>query len=671
MTRAFVIRPFGTKIDSVGKEINFERVHQVLIDPALKEAQFEGGTTGEIVESGNIRVDMFALILEADLVVCDITVQNANVFYELGIRHALRKKRTVLIKGTPAKDSPPFDLLTDRYLAYAIDDPAAAKGLLTETITAAMKSERPTDSPIFQMLPSLLEADPSRIKIVPLDFREEVSRAQKSKSIGWLRLLSEEVRGRRFQWEGLKLIATAQWDLKDYAGAFDSWEALREIYPKDIEANLALANIYERQFRKARRPEVFDASEHAISRVLENSLTSPKQRAEALALKGRNQKTLWRLEFHDSMTVEERRKTAMNRALIRSYEAYQEAFFEDLNHFYPGLNSLQMGTILLDLTGEDVWYDAFDSDHEADNYREKLRKDISSLRSLIQMSVEVGLRRMDEGDPERIWAKISKADMLFLIDPKRESRVIGAYLDAIPKDKPFAWDAARGQLELFAKLGVQSDLAKKVITEIDERFTDREVSKKGKPVHLLLFAGHRVDAPGRSDSRFPLDREDRARALIYEAVNGLLDVEQAVIGLTSAAPGTDILAHEICAELGLTSTICLPMPSDTFARFAFQNLDAWRTRYLDLLKDHDVLVLSDREGLPRWLDSSDVDSWERGNQWVMKMALTSGADRITLIALWDGKEAGDAPGGTAHMVRLAEEAGKVHIHRIDANLLMR
>jgi hypothetical protein len=33
---------------------------------------------------------MFSLIIQADLVVCDITAHNANVFYELGIRHALR-----------------------------------------------------------------------------------------------------------------------------------------------------------------------------------------------------------------------------------------------------------------------------------------------------------------------------------------------------------------------------------------------------------------------------------------------------------------------------------------------------------------------------------------------------------------------------------------------------
>ena len=92
MQRAFVIRPFGTKKDSAGNQINFERVHDELIAPALKDAGVAGGTTGEIIESGSIREDMFSLIIEADLVVCDITVHNANVFYELGIRHALRKK---------------------------------------------------------------------------------------------------------------------------------------------------------------------------------------------------------------------------------------------------------------------------------------------------------------------------------------------------------------------------------------------------------------------------------------------------------------------------------------------------------------------------------------------------------------------------------------------------
>jgi hypothetical protein len=83
-----------------------------------------------------------------------------------------------------------------------------------------------------------------------------------------------------------------------------------------------------------------------------------------------------------------------------------------------------------------------------------------------------------------------------------------------------------------------------------------------------------------------------------------------------------------------------------------------------------VLELSDRVGLPRWLEGVHMDPWKRGNRWVIQMALYWNAVRITLIALWDGEEAGDAPGGTAHMVQLARDAGTVRIRAIDAKLLV-
>jgi hypothetical protein len=86
---------------------------------------------------------------------------------------------------------------------------------------------------------------------------------------------------------------------------------------------------------------------------------------------------------------------------------------------------------------------------------------------------------------------------------------------------------------------------------------------------------------------------------------------------------------------------------------------------LNLQRNHDILVLSNQEGLPNWLHGSDIDPWERGNQWVMKMALTWDADIITLVTLWDGNRNGDAPGRTAHMVELAESAGNVYLSNID------
>ncbi len=67
MVQAFVIRPFDKKKDSSGKEIDFERIHNELIDPSLVAANLIGRTTGTIIDSGNIREDMFSLILEADL----------------------------------------------------------------------------------------------------------------------------------------------------------------------------------------------------------------------------------------------------------------------------------------------------------------------------------------------------------------------------------------------------------------------------------------------------------------------------------------------------------------------------------------------------------------------------------------------------------------------------
>src|SRR5207249_3593872 len=114
--------------------------------------------------------------------------------------------------------------------SYDLADPAA-KATLAQSIRATLQSDRRTDSPIFSMLPDLLEADPASGQFVPLDFREEVGRARAAKSRGWLRLLADEVRGRPFERPGLQLIADGQWDVKDYAGARESLEAIRAIQP--------------------------------------------------------------------------------------------------------------------------------------------------------------------------------------------------------------------------------------------------------------------------------------------------------------------------------------------------------------------------------------------------------------------------------------------------------
>ncbi len=110
--RAFIIRPFGTK-----SGINFDAVEQLLIAPVIAGLELEGGTTGIVIEAGNIREDMFQLLLLSDVVIADISIENPNAYYELGVRHALREKRTFLIRARGMANEVPFDIKTDRYLS--------------------------------------------------------------------------------------------------------------------------------------------------------------------------------------------------------------------------------------------------------------------------------------------------------------------------------------------------------------------------------------------------------------------------------------------------------------------------------------------------------------------------------------------------------------------------
>jgi hypothetical protein len=289
-----------------------------------------------------------------------------------------------------------------------------------------------------------------------------------------------------------------------------------------------------------------------------------------------------------------------------------------------------------------------------------------ALRQVVTASVENALLRIQKTDPNRVWAEISKADTLFLTQENCE-RVVKRYRDAFTGGNLFQWDSARGQLELFAQLGLRAECAETVIQTIDRQFAGSEpkpTQDVRKPLHVVLFAGHRVDAPDRPTPRFPASRAERAKGITADMLK-TFGGDDELLGLASAASGGDILFHEACSELGIPSILCLPIRADRYAAGEFRDLDDWRSRFLTLLTRRNVCELSNLDVLPRWLHGSPVNAWERGNRWVLQMALGYGADKISLVTLWDGKPTGDAAGGTAHMVKLAGDAGIIRIIVLD------
>jgi len=281
MPRAFIVRPFGEK--KFGKDqvpVNFDEVEKALIDPALKHLNIDGRTTAEILESGNIRDDMFQLLVASDLVIADLTVHNANVFYELGVRHALREKRTFLLYSSIGNEDVPFDLRTDRYLAYDHKAPGKSVPALIDGLQRTLASQD-KDSPIFRMLPELRSQDPGRFMVVPRDFQEEIQAAADKDRAGTLALMAEEVAGLLWEREGLRLAARAQCQRNLLSAATDTWERLLRHDSDDWEANLSLGSIYHSTGE-------LEKSNVCLKHVLENRLAEPMQRAEAHGLRARN-----------------------------------------------------------------------------------------------------------------------------------------------------------------------------------------------------------------------------------------------------------------------------------------------------------------------------------------------------------------------------------------------
>src|SRR5260370_947055 len=95
----FVIMPYGKKDDLNGKAIDFDKIYNTIIKAAVKKLKgFKCIRCDDISKPGWVHKRMIEHIFQARVAIVDISTLNANVFYELGVRHALRKGITVIIR---------------------------------------------------------------------------------------------------------------------------------------------------------------------------------------------------------------------------------------------------------------------------------------------------------------------------------------------------------------------------------------------------------------------------------------------------------------------------------------------------------------------------------------------------------------------------------------------
>src|SRR5215510_12599615 len=162
--KCFVIMPFGQKEDLNGKLIDFDKIYLDFIKDVVAELGMECVRCDEIAEAGSIHAKMFEHIFEADVAVVDTTALNANVFYELGIRHALNKHVTILMRQPGTKT--PFNIQGYQMLDYDpenVESVSKATHKIGEFIKNGL-AERIIDSPVYGALDNLrVERKPKNI----------------------------------------------------------------------------------------------------------------------------------------------------------------------------------------------------------------------------------------------------------------------------------------------------------------------------------------------------------------------------------------------------------------------------------------------------------------------------------------------------------------------------
>jgi hypothetical protein len=662
--RAFIVRPFGVK-----QGIDFDRVERDLIAPVLDELRIAGRTTGEIARAGNIRADMFELLTLADLVVADISIHNANVYYELGVRHGLRDRGTVLIRSRA--DDVVFDLRTDRYLEYDAADPAAARAALQKAIVDTLVQRR-VDSPVYGLLPALSPPDAAVLAPVPHDFQEAVLLAQRQADLARLGLLGEETRHRTWRVSGLRLVGEAQFNLKAYRAAAATWERIRRDDPDDPQANGRLATI---QQRLGNPP----ASDAAIERVLASRTALAAERAEMLALAGSNWKARWCEEWSALPPADRARRALASPALVEAMTSYLAAFHEDLNAYYPGINACALCRARSELAALDAatWGDGFETPAEAAHELEELRAKCNELAGAVRHAIEAARERHDSRGTDDVWLDFAAAD-LALLTSSRVGYIARQYAQAVERARAqrasFSVDSAVRQVRMFLALGLLTDRAQAALEALGAPATE-PAPVAPPPARVIVFTGHRVDGPDRPSPRFPNtpECERLARDAVERELRAEMDAAKAtgasLLAVAGGANGGDIIFHEACADLGVDTMLLLALPPAEFAARSVQSGGpGWMERFRRLCDRTTPRILAMSEELPGWLvDVDGYSLWSRNNLWTLHTALAVDRAEVTLVALWNG-EAGDGPGGTEDMLELAAERG-VRVVRIDTNTL--
>ena len=634
----FVVMPFGTK-----ENINFDKIYEVYIKPALKENGYEVFRADEELRAGEIRADMFQELLLADLVIADLSIDNPNVWYELGVRHALRASGIILIQSNREKN--PFDVYPDRKLHYHIKDGAPDTDYLEEDMKALSAMARETIlswhgrkiSPVYHLLPNLQEPDWKSLRVGDvLEFWEmyeawedRIELARRTNQIGDILILADEAPVYAFQSEAWIRAGQALRKSGRFDFALELLDRGLDIQPENLTGLQEKGMCLQRLAASNTPGYTIDRAQNHYKNILKLFPDDP----EIWALLGRVDKDAWINAWRQpgKSSQEMREEASYESALLcEAIDSYSNGFSRNPGHYYSGINALTLIHLHYNLTN-----------------KPRYEREMALIAGAVRFAAE------NEKDENQLyWSKVTSGDLEVLVG--NPDTVTAAYKEAIAKnDKDwFSLNSSRDQLLILKDLEFKPENVQAGISIFDhaiQKLRRPEPEDEWQPRKVILFSGHMIDTPDRKTPRFPKEKEEAAFKKILEALEKIEACNED-LALTQGACGGDLLFSKACLRREVRLNWLQPFKEPEFIRNSVvRGGEAWRERYYDVkaMLYNPTRCAPDALGPPP-PNSSEYYPYERCNLWLLYTALAHGIDKVNFLCLWNG-EGGDGPGGTEHM----------------------
>ncbi len=341
----FILMPFGIKPATGGRSINFDAVYQEIIAPAVRAAGMEPLRADEEKHGGIIHKAMFERLLLCDYAIADLTTANANVFYELGVRHAVRPAATALIFASDL-GALPFDVNNLRGLPYSLGadgtpdqadkDSEALRQRLQHCRDEA--SDPATDSPVYQLVQDFPDIQHLKTDV----FRQQARYSEQIKdNLSNARALAKKDKTQALAAvdvirDGINNLAEAEpgilIDLLLSYRAVEGWQHMTGLV-EAMPRLLADTVLVQEQYGLALNREQRDTE---AERVLLALIDKHGSSSETCGILGRVYKDRWK-------TAQKSGKTMMANGLLnKAIEAYLKGFETDWRDAYPGINALNL-----------------------------------------------------------------------------------------------------------------------------------------------------------------------------------------------------------------------------------------------------------------------------------------------------------------------------------------